>query len=274
MQVRTTTISSKNGHKITVVEDDYIGKKIAKQGIYEGCSLTFVESLLRKIRDPIVLDVGANIGNHALDFARYAAHVYALEPVPFTFDLLSQNVSQNNLANVHCINKALSNKRGYETIYLTSRKNFGASSFDLRSKTAVPIRVSLETGDELVNQLGLRKVDFIKIDVEGHELSVLQGLTGTITNHRPLVMMEWKDPLSIKRINDADIFRILFEEHRVHVLGSNRDKAYWRGKPLANTRRRMTRLFLPKKPRLYTFDPAQEYSNILLMPNEKEDLLA
>lgn len=78
----TRTLPTSLGHRITVFSHDFIGKKIARVGLYEKESLAYLNELLARIDAPVVLDTGANIGNHALAFATQAAAVRAFEPLP------------------------------------------------------------------------------------------------------------------------------------------------------------------------------------------------
>ncbi|MDZ7769101.1 MAG: hypothetical protein U5K38_08495 [Woeseiaceae bacterium] len=68
----TRTLSTSLGHRITVFSNDFIGKKIARVGLYEKESLEYLNALLSRMDAPVVLDIGANIGNHALAFATQA----------------------------------------------------------------------------------------------------------------------------------------------------------------------------------------------------------
>ena len=270
---KKVTVPTSYGHRITVLEDDYIGQRIIKKGIYEGILLQFVTGILNKMSHPVVLDIGANIGNHSLVFSKFSAKVVSFEPLPDIFAILSVNVDQNSIDNVACINSALSNEEGSATIYRLAGGNVGASSLDKRSENSEPFNVTLQLGDNAVRELHLPSVDLIKIDVEGHELSALQGLQSTIKQYRPYIVMEWEDPLSIERLVSANILEELFHDYTVYVLGSNYDNGYWHKKTAGKLFRKLTRLFLPQKAKLYTFDITQAYKNILLVPRGKESYL-
>src|SRR5687768_6707932 len=103
----THTLTTLLGHKITVFRNDHVGDKISHTGMYEKENVQFLLGLLQRISEPVVLDIGANIGNHTLAFATCAKHVFAFEPIPAIYKLLSMNVAQNNLANVTTCNFAL-----------------------------------------------------------------------------------------------------------------------------------------------------------------------
>ena len=269
----TTTLATSLGHRITAFSGDHIADKIARHGLYEKDVLEFLLALLKLLPQPVVLDIGANIGNHTLAFATVAAHVHAFEPIPAIHALLSQNVAQNQLHNVVVHNFALSDTADSDLIYMVQSGNVGASSFDKRAKGGEPIVVRKQRGDEVEALQKLQKVDLVKIDVEAHEVFVLRGLMQTLRKHLPIITMEWNDPLTIKRLNGSAELQFLVDHYHIVVLGCNHDRAWWQGNPFAFVRRKFTRHLLPRKAVLYPFDPARLYDNLLLVPKGKESLL-
>lgn len=252
--------------------EEYVGEKIIQDGIYEKLLLEFVEKLISKTKDPVIFDIGANIGNHSLSFARYAKQVCSFEPVPEIFAVLEKNMQQNNLTNVWCVNTALSSEEGEEEIFVFE-DNMGATSFDKHDENVTAVTVRKQIGDKWVSENNISQLDFIKIDTEGHEAYVLKGLKHTIQRFQPCVVVEWNDPLTIKRFRDENIIENIFSGYKIYVLGNNFDKAYWKGKPLAKIMRRFVRLFVPKQARLYKFDQEKIYKNIIFIPEKKLHLL-
>lgn len=261
------------GQRLTVFENDHVGDKIATQGLYEKENLALLLELLSHIPHPVVLDIGANIGNHTLAFATKAFQVHAFEPIPKIHALLQLNVEQNQLTNVTVHKLALSDTDGQATIHMVSSGNFGASSFDKRTDNSEAITVSQRRGDTLLAELKLDKIDLLKIDVEAHEVFVLRGLMQTLQEQKPFITMEWNDPLTIERLNGSPELQYLFENYYIKVLGSNYDRGWWAGKPLAFLRRKLTRLLKPRKAVLYEFIPSKLYKNLLLIPKERQSLL-
>jgi FkbM family methyltransferase len=196
----TRTLTTRLGHQITAFCNDHVGDKIALHGLYEPENIELIIDLIGKIKDPVVLDIGANIGNHSLAFATRAASVHAFEPIPAIYRLLQDNAAANGLTHVHTHPLALSDTAGISTIYMVKQGNFGASSFDQRAEGVEPIEVRKHTGDEFVRQQGLGRIDFIKIDVEAHEVFVLRGLMRTLERDLPWLTMEWNDKLTIDRL--------------------------------------------------------------------------
>lgn len=168
----------------------------------------FVADLPPEIREPaldcanvvltdtsVVLDIGANLGLLTIGFADLVpgGRVVAIEPAPRTFQRLSENVAGAELKNVDLLNLALSDSAG--TLEFFESDWFSAGSFVKERTLAAGIHtgaitVEARTVDELVDDLELRHVDFMKIDVEGHELKVLRGAKRTIAEMRPIAVIE------------------------------------------------------------------------------------
>lgn len=257
------------GHRISFFKDDIIGKKIVSKGIYEGPEIQFILHLLERIPAPVVLDIGANIGNHSLAFSQRAKRVFAFEPVSRIFSVLKRNVGDNNISNITCIRTALSNRNGTEHISVNQDGNLGASGFDKQGIKACIEEVEVAKGDDIIDRFAIDKVDFIKLDVEGHEPNVLAGLVKTIEQMQPVIMMEWRDIEGIREINSNSILRGLFSNYQAFVLTSNHEDSYWENRRFGRIRRFALRRFGEPRPRLSDFEPSKTYKNILLVPKEK-----
>ena len=141
------------------------------------------------------IDVGANIGYYTLLMAnRVGPHgkVIAFEPLAENFRILQENIKLNGHANVMAENLALMSRT--ERIELRSATP-GAitwvASVKVDQNSAVESQsVEAVTLDEYVQKKGIAKVDFLKIDVEGAEASVLDGAMSVLSKHRPILLIE------------------------------------------------------------------------------------
>ncbi len=273
MTKKTQQLTTSLGHQITAFTNDHVGDKIALNGLYEKENLGLLLELLKKITTPVVMDIGANIGNHTLAFSTAANKVLAFEPLPSVYALLDSNVKENKLANVQTFPFALSDQEEEATIYMVKEGNVGASSFDKRDDNVEAVTVSKKIGDQVFSQTGIKKLDLVKIDVEAHEVYVLRGLKQTLQQHKPIITMEWNDPLTIERLNGSDELQFLFKEYNIYVLGSNYDRGYWQNHSFAFIKRKLTRLFKARKAALYPFNPARLYKNLLLIPHSKHAIV-
>lgn len=182
---------------LAAVVNDEIGRAIAVHGFYEKHLLLAIGDFLLPRAVPnaassIALDIGANIGNHAIFFSRYFARVIAFEPNPTAAALLRTNLAANNIANVTVCEVGLSDRS--ETLaFRESPANLGAGRFLSNASAGRPGEklVAVACGDDVLT--GLQQdapISFIKLDVEGFEERVLRGLAKTLGQHQPLVLYE------------------------------------------------------------------------------------
>lgn len=139
-----------------------------------------------------VLDIGANLGVYALYFARCVGQmgrVFAFEPVPTTFARLKEHIALNNAANIFPVPFALSDREGSMKMWVDEIQHAG-SSFYVRSAESELLEVPVTTVDLFVQREGIKRVDAIKIDVEGAELAVIRGADRTLRRDKPLLMVE------------------------------------------------------------------------------------
>ena len=166
-------------------EDDlYFRNALADGFVYEP-AVAAADLLLPE--QPVVLDVGASIGavTAAIATLRPAAHIVSFEANPDVHPSLAATTQQLD-ATVTMVDRAVGAQAG--TLSFHRDPNGSAWGFlsDELGETEVPV----VTVDATVAELGLDRVDFIKIDVEGGELAVLEGAAQTLESHRPTVVFE------------------------------------------------------------------------------------
>jgi FkbM family methyltransferase len=168
-------------------KDDEIQCKQLQIGYYEFAELEQLRIDVGPCES--VVDVGANIGNHSVFFINRmgCSDLIAIEPFKAAFAHLLANLSLNHsgLADFRLFFGALGATAGTASIVPPSRFNIGLTKLEIGEGS-----VHVSTGDEVV---GARRVDLIKIDVEGMELEVLSGLTRTIATQRPAIYVEASD---------------------------------------------------------------------------------
>jgi FkbM family methyltransferase len=166
--------------KINLYKDSLLAKLIFEQ--FEDTERKFISILLKP--GDIFFDIGSNIGLHSLYAAealKNSGEIYAFEPTPVTHSRLQENITLNNLGNIiHAYNIGLSNKQ--EQLDL----NVSTSGYDAWNSFADLQHVSLETTiqtsvmrfDEFVTEKSVdySQIALIKVDVEGWELNVLDGM--------------------------------------------------------------------------------------------------
>jgi FkbM family methyltransferase len=123
----------------------------------------------------VVVDIGANIGVFSLYAARIggASRVYSFEPFPSNYKILSNNVEQNKLRNVTCVNQAVAGSRGLRTLRLSSADS-GSHSL-VSGSSEHTIEVECCTLEDVFQRYSLTKIDYLKMDCEGAEYEILEN---------------------------------------------------------------------------------------------------
>jgi FkbM family methyltransferase len=160
-----------HGFSVSAMNYGY-GSKFRESGEIEA--LKYIDS---KIKASVIFDVGANMGNYTKSISEFlSATIYCFEPSTYVFQKLQQNVS--HYKNVHCFKIALSDKEGTATLYSRESNHEVSSlintSIDKYGKTTIET-VFITTLDNFCSHNNIDQIDFLKIDVEGYELSVLNG---------------------------------------------------------------------------------------------------
>lgn len=138
------------------------------------------------------LDVGANVGHFTLrmaDIVGPQGRVIAIEPVLPTFSLLAANIVHSKLNNVTLLNVAAS-ERGFLAGMVVPGESQGSANYyrsHLTKSVAAPFRALAVPLDFLPLD---GKLALIKVDVEGHELEALNGMTQILAKNRPLLIVE------------------------------------------------------------------------------------
>lgn len=159
----------------------------------QGIFIDDISEILKRVvsNDDVIIDIGANAGFVSLFLSSLAQNgkIFAIEPTPYTFTLLETNLSKNT-ENCNAINLALSNEKGSVPFSLAEHGSF-ANHIVLNQPTEDTIQVPCDTLDRLVEELKLNKINFIKLDVEGHELEVLDGARKTLEVFSPIIIVEF-----------------------------------------------------------------------------------
>lgn len=183
------TVTTRDGLRFELDPHQLIDEEIASDGIYERRFLTCFESILP--RGAVMLDIGANIGNHALFLSRICSQVHCFEPNPSAITRLERNIALNGARNVHVHKVGLGNADACLPFSINRAGNLGGSGFfERRNEDFEQVELAVRRADDAIEELQLERLDFIKIDVEGFEVEVFEGLHRTIKRFRPLIAFE------------------------------------------------------------------------------------
>lgn len=135
------------------------------------------------------LDIGAQIGSYALLAATCGATVFAFEPDSNNRRFLKRNLKGNNV-NVKVVDSGVWNK----SEILKFRSHDALSSIEgvgmIPSSLPAINRIKVDTIDNIVKRLGIKKIDVIKMDIEGAEIEAIEGASNTILKDRPILLIE------------------------------------------------------------------------------------
>ena len=163
---------------------------ISHYGTYEKLEAKIMEEEIKV--GNITVDVGANIGLHTLNMARIVGNtgrVFAFEPDPSNFEILEKNVKINNYQNIILEQKAVGDKHGRTTLYQSDNPG-NHRLFPLTKQAKGQIQVELTSLDKYFTDSNLaNKINFIKIDVEGFEFSVLKGMKNILKNNKKIKIL-------------------------------------------------------------------------------------
>jgi len=159
-----------------------------------------VEIFKREIKKGMtVLDIGANIGYYTLIAANLVGRngrVFAFEPEPNNFFYLKENIKANSYENVVCcIQKGVSNKTGETKLFLDDETITYHRIYDIGNGRK-SVTINTITLDDFFKNSNA-KIDFIKVDVEGAEAAVFQGMTNILKENKKIKIITEFYPLRL-----------------------------------------------------------------------------
>jgi FkbM family methyltransferase len=172
-----------------------IGRSLYMQGSFEKDELAILEKIMRA-RPPgdlTIFDVGANVGVHSVVLCKSLprARVVAFEPAADTRRILEENVQRNGLAGRVVVEPyALSNALGTAEFYDMEDDAYSSLKDTGRKQLLRKTMVRLETLDHYVEVKRIRRIDLVKIDVEGFETQVIEGGLAMLRAMQPDLFVE------------------------------------------------------------------------------------
>ena len=171
-----------NGHPMILdLDDPWLRTNFLWCKIYEPETTAYIKQHVKP--NDVVLDIGAHIGYHSLNFWKNGATVYAYEPDPRATRLFLRNTEHTDII---LFQRVVSDVRGQTILYRSRGGSAWNSIHPIRD--AKPFRVqSVRIDDNIFGS-----VDWIKVDVEGAELKALQGMRETLRQSPNVrLLVEW-----------------------------------------------------------------------------------
>jgi FkbM family methyltransferase len=203
--------------------DDAWYQEVKRAGSFHEFNLEYLQYLVAP--DDICLDLGANIGMITLALSALVpnGHVYAFEGSPETTQALKETLRANKITNASAENTVVGRTAERVKFFdIPDMRSSGHYVPESNTREIAPISqggdsqiVVSETKsvDQIVRELGLQRLDFMKIDVEGAELDVLSGAAETFRKFSPLVVMEFNSYafVHLREIAPREALRQMFD---------------------------------------------------------------
>jgi len=193
------TVVSVNGYKLSVIPGDPgISSELQIFNIHEPIT---TQITLQELKEGMTcLDIGSNIGYYALMESKAVGtqgKVIAIEPSPKNFQQMKKNLDLENVNNVDAYNFAVGDKDDNVNFLIHERSN---CCFIIRKGEPIPefakvIKVPVKRLDSFIEEKKLHKLDFVRMDIEGHEINFFEGFWNAIRKFKPLIQMEFHDNL-------------------------------------------------------------------------------
>ncbi|MEX2132063.1 MAG: FkbM family methyltransferase [Pseudohongiellaceae bacterium] len=237
-------------------------------GAFEKPLLFFLRDCLNCLdrSDTVFCDVGANIGQHSLFMSTVASRVHAFEPYDKVRNRLLHQIGINKLENLQVHPVGLSVRDEVLPFYAPTGRNEGIGSFDQDSVAKGNRSIGslqLVNGDAYLAANDIHHIDLMKIDVEGFEKPVLQGLQKTLFDYRPIIICELTYAKALSFTSLTELQHCLPPDYSLFSFATRKpdgSKARRRG---AKAKRSGEYRLLP-----YTAMPARGQDDIIAVPNE------
>jgi FkbM family methyltransferase len=185
---------SKDGRRFSIDLSSNMQDTVFFLGEYEKVISKFVEEVIREHDCKVFVDAGANFGWYTTLFHKYAGEngeVHAFEPVPRTFDNLRRNFElMGSPSNVKINNAALGESEGDAMINIFPGESVGHASFSDHGRSeAISFDCKVIRLDDYLKSNNVNVVDFVKVDIEGAELSLLRGAETLFRQQTPPIFL-------------------------------------------------------------------------------------
>lgn len=224
----------------------HMDDKVFLFGSHEPATIRLMRGLLRYQKSqgqkPVYLDIGTNTGQHLISVAPCADAAYGFEPYEPVRTRAEANVAANRMAHVRVFDCGLSNQDADLPFTPPEGNNLGVGTFLSSADSSSKLILSVRQGDQFLAAHNIVPTT-IKIDTEGFEKPVLEGLRATLRAHRPAVVFEYSAATRLD-LGQSSILDGLFGDGYAYY-GIARSREF---------------------PKLVPFDPSCKYENVLALP--------
>jgi len=203
----------RSGPDTLFIPEARVAKDYFRTGLYERGYINWSYDNYAK-EDKEIIDIGAHIGMYTVKFANKVKRVHSFECSPKSYNYLCANIAlQNHSYKVRTYNVALSDKEGTTNYYIRDPHDGGGNGISGFESDRIKQIPTIEVPTKLLDSYGLTNINFIKIDVEGHEEFVLRGALKTLEeNNYPTILFEsWPERYEENNVPAKQIRKNLFD---------------------------------------------------------------
>lgn len=186
--------------------DEWIQQHIYFLGYFDHYGILFLKNNLHE--GDVFVDAGANVGSYTLIAAKQVGktgRVFAFEPVGEIYNRLVENVKLNEYDNIQAEKKALYDKNTTLELFLANKMNLGMSSIYHHDTESGKIEsVDAVKLDDYIKYQNIKRINLIKIDIEGSEMHALKGMQKTLEKFRPKLLIELKEETHFQSDHSID----------------------------------------------------------------------
>ncbi len=221
----------------------HLDEKVYRYNLHEAPTIRLLRSIAQwqqsQGQESVFWDIGSNSGLHLITVAPLVSQAVGFEPWDKIRSHALSNISRNNQKQVQVMPFGLSNQDALLNFNPPDGRNYGVGYFTQNDSST---KLQVKCGDAVANDLKAVP-SMMKIDVEGHEKSVLEGLKNTIKANRPAIVFEYagSNITDFKTVNQRES---LFGQGYTY-WGIKRSREY---------------------PKLVPFKPGDRYENVLAWP--------
>ena len=220
-QAAPRVVRLRDGSKIRIEPRDYLRVLLYYMGTWEPYCLRLLSKYLRP--GSTLLDVGANIGVFSLTGSRIVGpqgRVISVEAVPPTAAALRDNIALNHYDWATVVEAAAWSSEGVINLGVPEDCEGTENSFRHTVSATGAFQARTRRLDDMLADLGVGRVDMIKMDIEGAECEALRGASEILAKHKPTIMIEVNEPtLTRLGASSSELIGILSASgYRGHVI--------------------------------------------------------
>jgi len=226
------TVASGRNFQVDYFGSVYVGntsslidRHILCYGAWERSTLYFLRDAAAQLdsHPSVFVDIGANTGSHSLFMSHYVDVVHAFDPYQRVLDQFERSIQTSGVENITIHAVGLGNRAARLPFQEPADENTGTGSFVPglhENNEDRGMQLEVVVGDQYFEEVGIADVDIIKIDAEGYEKPILEGLVGTLATYRPIIVFELTSRSGSDGLFDSyeSVLRVLPDEYELRML--------------------------------------------------------